>query len=74
MEEGTILFVAGTLLLIAIITTKFAVRLNVPTLILFVVVGIVAGSDVTGIINFGDFEQARLFGSLWDDGARPDSV
>ncbi|HAB32723.1 MAG TPA: potassium/proton antiporter, partial [Exiguobacterium sp.] len=64
MEEGTILFVAGTLLLIAIITTKFAVRLNVPTLILFVVVGIVAGSDVSGIINFGDFEQARLYGTM----------
>ncbi|WP_312452638.1 potassium/proton antiporter [Exiguobacterium sp.] len=64
MEEGTILFIAGTLLLIAIITTKFAVRLNVPTLILFVVVGIIAGSDVSGIINFGDFEQARLYGTM----------
>lgn len=64
MEESTMLFLAGALLLVAIVTTKFAVRLNMPTLILFVIIGIVAGSDVTGWIDFADFEQARLFGTM----------
>ncbi|WP_393965110.1 potassium/proton antiporter [Exiguobacterium sp. S22-S28] len=64
MNEATVLLLAGILLLLAIITTKFAVRLNVPTLILFVFVGILAGTDVTGWIDFADFEQARLFGTI----------
>lgn len=64
MNEGTVLLLAGVLLLLAIVTTKFSVRLNVPTLILFVFVGILAGTDVSGLIDFADFEQARLFGTI----------
>ncbi|ASI35503.1 MULTISPECIES: potassium/proton antiporter [unclassified Exiguobacterium] len=64
MHEGTVLLLAGILLLLAIITTKFSFRLNVPTLILFVFVGILAGTDVAGWIAFSDFEQARLFGTI----------
>lgn len=64
MNEGTVLLLAGILLLLAIVTTKFSVRLNVPTLILFVFVGILAGTDVSGLIDFADFEQARLFGTI----------
>ncbi|MDI3235453.1 potassium/proton antiporter [Exiguobacterium antarcticum] len=64
MNEGTVLLLAGILLLFAIVTTKFSVRLNVPTLILFVFIGMLAGTDVTGLIDFADFEQARLFGTI----------
>ena len=64
VNEGTVLLLAGTLLLFAIVTTKFSVRLNVPTLILFVFIGMLAGTDVTGLIDFADFEQARLFGTI----------
>lgn len=47
-----ILFIAGVL------TAKFSTRLGVPALVLFILVGMVIGSDGFNIVNV-DFEQAK---------------
>lgn len=51
-----ILFLAGVL------TTRFSSRLGVPSLILFIFVGIVMGSDVLGIIYFDNAAITQLIG------------
>ncbi|MBM7702420.1 potassium/proton antiporter [Metabacillus iocasae] len=53
---SAILFISG------VITTKFSARLGVPALVLFIMVGIVMGSDVLGIIHFDDAGLAQTIG------------
>lgn len=60
----TDLLVLGALLLGGVITTKLASRMGVPSLILFILVGMVLGSDITGLIYFDDAWLAQFVGTL----------
>ncbi|MDQ0242701.1 cell volume regulation protein A [Bacillus fengqiuensis] len=51
-----ILFIMGVL------TTKFSARLGVPALVLFMMVGMIMGSDVLGIIYFDSESTAQMIG------------
>jgi cell volume regulation protein A len=66
MTEGTLLLVAGLLLALGIGASLVAGRVRVPGLVLFLGLGMVIGSDVTGLITFGDsmedVELARAIG------------
>lgn len=66
MEDGTLILVAGALLALGIAASLVAGRLRVPGLVLFLVVGMVIGSDGLGLIDFGgnmeDVELARTIG------------
>ncbi|WP_246861302.1 potassium/proton antiporter [Bacillus sp. REN3] len=53
---AAILFIAGVL------TTRFSSRLGVPSLILFILVGMVMGSDILGFIYFDNAALAQLIG------------
>lgn len=57
-----ILLVGSLLLLISIIAGKTSYRFGVPTLILFLAIGILAGSDGIGKINFDDPRLAQFIG------------
>lgn len=57
-----ILLIGSLLLSISIIASKTSLRLGVPTLILFLGIGMLAGSDGPGGINFNDPEIAKLLG------------
>lgn len=59
-----ILFGMGSLLLAGVITTKLASRMGVPSLILFILVGMILGSDVTGLIYFDNAWLAQFVGTL----------
>lgn len=52
----------GLLLIIGVFTAKFSSRLGVPALILFILLGMLIGSDGLEIIDFSDFNLARLIG------------
>ncbi|MDF0726354.1 potassium/proton antiporter [Cytobacillus sp. S13-E01] len=52
------------LLLLGVITTKFSTRLGVPALVLFIILGMVMGSDVLGLIYFDNASVAQLIGVL----------
>ncbi|MBC7888708.1 MAG: potassium/proton antiporter [Ferruginibacter sp.] len=62
IEAGNILLIGSILLLISIIAGKTTSKLGVPTLIFFLIVGILAGSEGIGGIHFENAEMAQLIG------------
>src|SRR5690625_1363667 len=59
-----LLFVGAVLLLIGIASSKFSARLGLPVLVLFLVVGMLAGSDGIGGIEFTNYELSNGIGTL----------
>jgi cell volume regulation protein A len=57
-----ILLIGSILLFVSIVASKTSVTLGVPTLILFLIIGMLAGSDGIGGINFNDPEVAQFLG------------
>lgn len=72
----TTMFLAGVLLLLGIASSKFAARVGMPVLVLFLAVGMLAGSEGIGGIAFEDYAFANSVGSaalaliLFDGGLR----
>lgn len=71
-----VIFVSAILLLIGIASSKFSSRLGLPVLVLFLVVGMLAGSDGVGGIEFSNYQLANGIGTvalaliLFDGGLR----
>jgi potassium/hydrogen antiporter len=61
--DHLILFGSG-LLLIGILSSKFSARLGLPVLVLFLVLGMLAGEEGIGGIEFEDFAIAHAIGTL----------
>ena len=59
-----IIFFGAALLLISIVASAFSSRVGAPLLLVFLVIGMLAGEDGPGGIEFDDFELANLLGSL----------
>ncbi len=70
------MLLAGVLLLLGIASSKFSARLGVPVLVLFLSVGMLAGSEGLGRIPFENYSLANSIGSvalaliLFDGGLR----
>src|SRR5918992_507839 len=66
MSDGVLILLAGALLAFGIGASLVAGRLRVPGLVLFLGLGMVLGSDVAGLVSFGDsmddVELARTIG------------
>jgi cell volume regulation protein A len=66
MSDGLLILLGGALLALGIGASLIAGRLRVPGLVLFLGLGMVLGSDVTGLVTFGesmeDVELARTIG------------
>ncbi|RYY86275.1 MAG: potassium/proton antiporter, partial [Chitinophagaceae bacterium] len=62
LETGNILLIGSLLLLISVIAGKTIRRLGVPTLIFFVIVGILAGSEGIGGIHFDNPSLTQFVG------------
>ena len=58
------LVVGAGLLLLGVFASKLSGKLGVPALILFLGVGMLAGSEGFGGIPFDDFDLARTVGTL----------
>lgn len=71
-----LIFLAGVLFITSILATVITPRLGVPLLLVFLVVGMLAGVDGPGGVKFGDFRLANLAGTaalavvLFDGGMR----
>jgi potassium/hydrogen antiporter len=59
-----ILLLGSALLFISIISSKTSFRIGIPTLILFLIIGMLAGSDGPGGIYFNDPQIAQLLGVI----------
>ena len=57
-----ILLVGSILLFVSIILGKTSYRFGIPTLLLFLAIGMVAGSDGIGNIHFDNPEIAQFIG------------
>jgi cell volume regulation protein A len=64
VTDGEMILVAGALLAAGLVAALLASRLRVPSLILFLGVGMAIGSDGTGWITFDDYELARTVGVI----------
>ncbi|CAN5858575.1 potassium/proton antiporter [soil metagenome] len=58
------ILLTSILLLLGIASSKFSARFGVPVLVLFLGLGMLAGTDGIGGIEFNDFEQAHAIGTL----------
>jgi len=56
-----LLLVASVLVLFALLSTRIGARFGVPSLLLFLLLGMVAGADVLGL-KFEDYEMAESIG------------
>lgn len=55
---------AGVLLLIGILSSKVSARVGLPVLVLFLLVGMLAGEDGLGGIEFDNFRTAHAIGTV----------
>lgn len=61
---STLFLLAGLLLFISVLASTVSARLGLPLLLLFLIVGMLAGEDGPGGILFSDFFTANLVGQL----------
>lgn len=61
-DSENVLLLGSVLLFISIIASKTSFKLGIPTLILFLIVGMLAGSDGFGKIYFNDAGTAQFLG------------
>ncbi len=64
MADGQLILAAGALLAAGLVASFVAVRLRVPSLVLFLGVGMLLGSDALGWITFNDYRLARTIGVI----------
>src|SRR6187551_3176314 len=62
MADGHLVLVAGALLAAGLAASLLAGRLRLPSLVLFLGVGMAVGSDGLGWIDFSDYARARDIG------------
>ena len=62
IDIENILLIGSILLLISVVAGKTTNRLGVPTLIFFLIVGVLAGSEGIGGIHFDNASIAQLIG------------
>ncbi|MEX2570209.1 MAG: potassium/proton antiporter [Gemmatimonadota bacterium] len=56
--------VAALLLILGIVSSKFSTRIGLPVLVLFLVLGMLAGSEGIGGIEFENFSLAHAIGTI----------
>ena len=64
MTEGQLILAAGALLAAGVGASLLAARVRLPGLVLFLGLGMVIGSDVTGLVPFEDYEVTRTVGTI----------
>jgi potassium/hydrogen antiporter len=62
MTEGHMLLAGGALLVGALAASLLAVRVRVPSLVLFLGIGMLIGSEGLGWVTFDDYKLARTIG------------
>lgn len=60
----TLILVTGVLLLLGIMSSKVSARLGIPVLVLFLLLGMLAGSEGIGGLEFENYTLAHAIGTL----------
>ncbi|WLR53757.1 potassium/proton antiporter [Mesobacillus subterraneus] len=64
ISTDSFILLLAFLFIVGVLTTRFSTRLGVPSLILFILVGMVMGSDVLGIIYFDNASLTQKIGVI----------
>jgi cell volume regulation protein A len=64
LDFNQMLALAGILLLGSVLASKASAKLGIPALVLFIVLGMLAGSDGPGGLHFEDYKFAQLLGQV----------
>ncbi|MDO8184320.1 potassium/proton antiporter [Conexibacter sp. JD483] len=64
MADGHLILIAGALLFAGIAASLLAGRLRLPSLVLFLGIGMAVGSDGLGWVDFSNYEMAREIGII----------
>ena len=62
-RDSALILAAGGMLLLGVGASVLAHRLHAPAMVLFLVAGMVLGTDGLGLIDFADYDLARLIGT-----------
>jgi cell volume regulation protein A len=62
MSEGELILAAGGLLAAGLLASLIAGRVRVPGLVLFLAIGMIAGSDISGLISFENYQLTQNIG------------
>lgn len=63
-QVNTLLLLSGVLLFVGVLASTLSARLGLPFLLIFLVVGMLAGEDGPGGIHFDDFSASFFVGNL----------
>src|ERR1700759_117127 len=63
-HDAVLILIAGVLLAAGIVGALLADRVRVPALLLFLGLGMLAGSEGIGGIDFSDYDLARTLGTI----------
>lgn len=63
-STNTLLLLAGLLLFVSVLASTLSARLGLPLLLIFLIVGMLAGEEGPGGIHFDDFGTAFFVGNL----------
>ncbi len=64
LSTDSFILILALLFIVGVLTTRFSTKLGVPSLILFILVGMVMGSDVLGIIYFDNAALTQMIGVI----------
>ncbi len=64
MRDGTAILVVGLMLMAALVATMLAGRSGLPSMLLFLGIGMLVGSDGLDWLDFGDYVLARRVGVI----------
>lgn len=64
LMSDSFILVLGLLLIIGVLTSKFSNFLGVPALILYILIGMVIGSDGLELFHFDNYQLAKLIGMV----------
>jgi potassium/hydrogen antiporter len=64
LHEGELILIAGALLAAGLLASLVAGRVRLPSLLLFLALGMAVGSEGTGWLPFDDYELARVIGII----------
>ncbi|MDY0276549.1 MAG: potassium/proton antiporter [Acholeplasma sp.] len=64
MDLNTLILLGGAILLASVFLSKLMYKLGIPTLIIFLTLGMLVGNDIFGIIEFNDYKLAEDIASF----------
>ncbi|GAB3794412.1 hypothetical protein GCM10028868_11990 [Virgibacillus kimchii] len=64
LDSNLIILAISIILIISILSVQFSIRINAPSLIFFIALGMIVGGDLLDLVTFDDPQIAQLIGMM----------